>query len=76
MWKEQSGFRAQRQTTDNLLTICQHNFLAFNKKKQKCVDFFDISKSFDKVCHLGLLYKMNRAKFEDHLLFWIEEFLN
>ena len=61
--KEQSGFRAHRQTKDNLFTICQHNFQAFNKKKKNCVVFFDISKAFDKVWHLGLLYKMKKAKF-------------
>ena len=47
--KQQSGFRAHRQTKDNLF-----NFEAFNKKMKNCVVFFDISKAFDKVWHLGL----------------------
>ena len=49
--KQQSGFRAHRQTKDNLFNLIQKNFEAFNKKMKNCVVFFDISKAFDKVWH-------------------------
>jgi hypothetical protein len=53
--KQQSGFRAHRQTKDNLFNLCQKNFEAFNRKMKNCVVFFDISKAFDKVWHYWLI---------------------
>ena len=37
--KQQSGFRAHRQTKDNLFNLIQKNFEAFNKKMKNCVVF-------------------------------------
>jgi hypothetical protein len=37
--KEQSGFRAKRQTKDNILAICQKSIESFNQKKEKLVFF-------------------------------------
>jgi hypothetical protein len=73
--KEQSGFRSKRQTKDNIFSICQRNFEAFNRKKKSCVIFFDISKAFDKVWHDGLIFKLRKANFKDFIIKWIQAFL-
>jgi hypothetical protein len=62
--KQQSGFRAHRQTKDNLFYLFQKNMEAFNRKMQNCVIFFDISKAFDKVWHNGLVFKLINHKFD------------
>jgi hypothetical protein len=74
--KQQSGFRAHRQTKDNLFYLCQRNVEAFNRKMKNCVIFFDISKAFDKVCHNGLLFKLICHKFDKYIISWINELLN
>ena len=74
--KQQSGFRANRQTKDNIFHLCQKNLEAFNRKMKNCVIFFDITKAFDKIWHNGLLYKLINNKFEKHIIKWIAEFLN
>ena len=73
--KQQSGFRAHRQTKDNLFNLIQKNFETFNRKMKNCVVFFDISKAFDKVWHNGLLYKMKKHFFEKFIIVWVAEFL-
>jgi hypothetical protein len=73
--KKQSGFRAKRQTKDNIISICQRNPEAFNRKKKSCVIFFDISKAFDKVWQHGLIHKLRKVKFKDFIIKWINEFL-
>ncbi len=73
--KQKSGFKAHRQTTDNLFNLIQKNFEAFNKKMKNCVVFFDISKAFDKVWHHGLLFKLKSHFFEKFIIIWIAEFL-
>ena len=69
--KQQSGFRSFRQTKDNILCICQRNLEFLNKKQQNCTIFFDISKAFDKVWQLGLLYKMKEMKFKEIIIVWL-----
>ena len=56
--KQQSGFRNDRSTSDNLLFFTQKVSESINKSKKVCSIFFDISKAFDKVWHLGLIYKL------------------
>jgi hypothetical protein len=48
---------------------------SFNRKRNVCSIFFDISKAFDKVWHLGLLYKMYMMEIPEYLIKWTEEFL-
>jgi len=73
--KKQSGFRAHRQTKDNLFFLCQKNIEAFNRKMKNCVIFFDISKSFDKVWHKGLLFKMMNHKFDKYIINCLMNFI-
>ena len=69
--KQQSGFRSYRQTKDNILNIFQRNLECLIKKHQNCTIFFDISKAFDKVWQLGLLYKMKKLKFDTYIIKWL-----
>jgi retron-type reverse transcriptase len=73
--KQESGFRANPQTKDNLFNLIQKNFEAFNKKIKNCLVFFDISKAFDKVWHYSLLSKLKSHVFEKLIIIWIGEFL-
>ena len=41
-----------------------------------CSIFFDIASAFDKVWHNGLIYKLIKIKFPNHIISWIKEFLN
>ena len=40
------------------------------------VVFFDISKAFDKVWHIGLLYKLRRAGIQGDLHQWFSDYLS
>ena len=50
--KQQSGFRHQRQTRDNISFIIQKIMEQFNRKRKVCAIFFDIASAFDKVTKL------------------------
>ena len=67
--KQQSGFRHQRQTRDNILFITQKISEQFNRQKKVCAIFFDIASAFDKVWHIGLFYKMLKLKFPSYIIF-------
>ena len=54
---EQSGFRRNRQTKDNIAFLTQKIKENFDLKKNVQSLFFDISSAFDKVWHQGLLLK-------------------
>ena len=73
--KQQSGFRAHRQTKDNIFNLCQKNLESFNRKMKNCIIFFDITKAFDKIWHNGLLFKLIQNKFDKYIIKWIAEFL-
>jgi hypothetical protein len=54
--KQQSGFRKQRQTRDNLLYLTQKASESINTGKNMCTIFFDIASAFESVWHQGLIY--------------------
>ena len=56
--KSQSGIRESRQSRDNLFTLIQGPQQGFNIGKKTAAIFFDIVADFDKVLHLGLVYKL------------------
>jgi retron-type reverse transcriptase len=74
--KQQSGFRAKRQTTDNIVYLTQKIKENFNRSKKVCILFFDIAKAFDKVRHNGLIYKMIQIGLPFYLINWLIGFLD
>ena len=74
--KQQSGFRKNRQTKDNLIFMTQKILEAFGNRKKVCCIFFDIESAFDKIWHNGLIYKLIKLKLPLYLIKWIESFLS
>lgn len=79
--KNQSGFRSNKRTIDNIFYIKQKCLEAFTNKRAKSTMkvggiVFDIEKAFDKVWHEGLLYKMHQLKVPTKLAIWIKNFLS
>lgn len=72
---QQSGFRKQRQTKDNLFFLIQKALESTNRKFKAIAIFFDIQQAFDKVWLDGLLYKLAKIKLPSYLINWLLEFL-
>jgi hypothetical protein len=73
--KQQSGFRQNRQTKDNLLFLIEKINESMNRNRKSISIYFDIAAAFDKVWHNGLIYKLIKIKMETYLIKWIIEFL-
>ena len=73
--KQQSGFRNNGSTRDNICFMSQKIKEEFNQGKKSCGLFFDIASAFDKVWHYGLLYKLIKLKPPNFILCWIKNFL-
>jgi hypothetical protein len=73
---EQSGFRSNRRTTDNLLYLTQKTVECFNRGKNCLTVFFDIAKAFDRVWHNGLIFKLIQLKIPNYMIIWIKDYLN
>ena len=72
----QSGFRSGCQTKDHILRILQAGAVAFNKEQYLGALFVDIEKAFEKVCHEGLLYKLDQHGIPNYLGHWISNYLS
>ena len=73
--KQQSGFRAHRQTKDNLLFLLQKIQETFIRKKKVLSFYFDISQAFDKVWHDGLIHKLIQLNLPIYIIKWIHFYL-
>lgn len=73
--KQQSGFRNNKGSSDNLVFFTQKISETLNKKKKACGIFFDISKAFDKVWHNGLIYKLINLNIPSYILKYVTDFL-
>ncbi len=71
----QSSFRRNRQTKDNLLYLIQNAQEAFNCEEKAFTIFFDVAAALDKVWHNGLLYKLFELKVPLYLILIIKSFL-
>lgn len=73
---QQSGFRPNDSTINQLLCITNDFYRAIDQGKEIRVVFFDISKAFDKVWHKGLLYKLEKIGIRGNLLLWFRSYLH
>ena len=73
--KNQSGFRPNDSTV-NQLAFMYHMFCeSLDKKKDVRIIFCDVSKAFDKVWHKGIIFKLKKYGITGNLLKWFEDYL-
>nr|KAG5699230.1 hypothetical protein BaRGS_012751 [Batillaria attramentaria] len=72
--KEQTAFRKNRSTEDQLVYLAQSIENAFQEKKKVVATFIDLSKAFDKVWKDGLLLKLLTAGIAGRMFNWIKSF--
>ena len=73
--KEQTAFRKNRNTEDQLIYLAQSIENAFQEKKKVVATFIDLSKAFDKVWKKGLLLKLLTSGIAGRMFNWIKSFL-
>ena len=73
---KQSGFCPGDSTIDQLLSITHDIYSAFEHHHDTRAVFLDISKTFDKVWHEGLLLKLKSNGISGHLLNQFSDFLD
>ena len=73
--KEQSAFRKNRNTEDQLIHLTQSIENAFQKKEKVVATFIDLSKAFDRVWKKGLLLKLQNTGITGKMFDWISDFL-
>jgi hypothetical protein len=71
----QSGFRKQRKTRDNIFFIIQKSSEAKNRDWKALLILFEIVSAFDKVWHLGLIYKIFKLKLPTYLNHWVHNYI-
>ena len=72
----QSGFVPKDSTTFQLLVIYDDFCKALDKQQTTQAIFFDISKAFDRVWHLGLIRKLHAIGIRGNLLDWFKNYLS
>ena len=68
---KQSGFL----TVHQLLEIHHHVVRLLDAKQNTCMVFCDISKAFDRVWNMGLIYKLHQLGVIGHLLYSFTDYL-
>ena len=71
----QFGFRKNKSTVTELLTLFDSILEAKEAKKEILVLLFDLSSAFDTVSHEVLLTKMEIYGFNKHALKWLKSYL-
>jgi hypothetical protein len=70
------GFRARHNTTFQCMRLTDHLTLNFNNNMTTAAVFLDIENAFDKIWHIGLLYKLSELTFLTSLITLINSFLS
>ena len=71
----QFGFRPGHSSVQQIARIVNDTHVAFNNKKSTVMLLLDIEKAFDRVWIDGLIYKMIRADYLDHLVYLINSYI-
>ena len=72
----QWGFTEGKSTTSALISFTHDCQNALDSSQEVCTVFFDLSKAFDTVPHLPLLYKLSCLQVPPFLLRWIYDYLS
>lgn len=73
---EQSAFRREHSTTQQLVNLVDQIAVNMNNRKHTASVFIDVEKAFDRVWHGGLLHKMFQMNLPTYLIKIIESFLS
>ena len=71
----QSGIIPVDSTVNQLVAIYNAFCKSIGEGKEVCAVFCDISKAFDRVWHIGLLFKLESIGVSDSLLLWFKSYL-
>ena len=71
-----SGFTPGDCTTSQLVSMYHEVCTALENQNDIQLIFFNISKAFDKVCHKGLLFKLESVGIKHQLLQWFKDYLD
>lgn len=72
---KQSGFRPGDSTINQLIYLCHKISTFMNSGDEVRAVFLDFSKAFDKVWHLGLLWKLEMYGVTGNTLKWLQSYL-
>jgi hypothetical protein len=72
---EQHGFRAKFSTTRQLHNVISNARQALSERSSMGIVMLDVEKAFDRVWHDGLLFKMIKLNFPQHLIRMTNSFL-
>ena len=75
LMEQNSGFKRNDSTLNQLLEIVHQLYQNINDGKDTCLVFLDISKDFYKVWHEGLLFKIKRLGITGNLLDWLKYYI-
>ena len=73
--QNQSGFKPRSSCTNQLLSITHQIYKSFDDDHEVLSVFLDMSKAFDKVCHMGLFFKLKQNGISGNLLSTLTDFL-
>ena len=73
---QQSAYRANRCTTDNLLVLTQHISEAYQRSEMVGLVCLDDEKAFDAVWYLGLTDKLIKIRIQTKIIKWVNSFLS
>ena len=78
LYKYQSGFLPGHSTVHHLIELTHNICLSLENYEVNCQVFCDtcISKTFDRVWHKGLLYKLDKIWHKGGILKWIKSYLH
>ena len=74
-YKYQAGFLPGHSTVYQLIETYDHILKAVDQGKSCCMVFCDLSKSFDRVWHEGLLFKLHTYGVTGNLFKWFDSYL-
>ena len=72
----QGGFRKRLCTLDQIMILENDIRYALASKQILIAVFIDLSKAFDSVWHMGVLYKLQLLGIKGRMLRWIKDYLN